>query len=205
MLILAKVNGYYSRYSPQTIMEEEARCRYSDVFTLAKKEFFRHRLLKLYPRINDKSIATSVNFLAQQKMGNCPCFVHTEQRGIEWIVFRRQTDRVNCDCDDIPDMEDDPTNDEDFFIVEADEITTAADSPQNNTSNEDPDHAETQQYPSLHSRDNNKISQKEKNEQEKMNDHNEEDPMDFDDNKGDGVMYKKSKGYSYYPLIFYKK
>ena len=102
-------------------------------------------------------------------------------------------------------MEDDPTGNEDFFSVEADKITTPADNPQNNTSNEDPDHAETQHYSSLHSRDNNKISQKKKNEQEIMNDHNEEDPMDFNDTKGDGVMYNKSRGYSYYPLLFYKK
>ena len=76
-------------------MEEEARSRYSDVFTLTEKEFYRHRFLTLYPKINDKGIETSINFLAQQKMLNCPCFVHTEQTGFEWIVFRRQPVRVN--------------------------------------------------------------------------------------------------------------
>ena len=62
MLILARVNGYYSPYSPQTIMEEEAKCRYGDVFTLAKKEFFKHRLVTLYPRISDEGIKTSITF-----------------------------------------------------------------------------------------------------------------------------------------------
>ena len=45
MLMLARVNGYYSPYLPQTIMEEEDKCRYGDIFTLAEKEFFKHRLL----------------------------------------------------------------------------------------------------------------------------------------------------------------
>ena len=65
----------------QTIMEEEAKSRYGDVFTLAEKEFFKHRLLTLFPKITDKGIETSITFLEQQKLANCPCFVHTEQRG----------------------------------------------------------------------------------------------------------------------------
>ena len=36
MFMLARVNGYYSPYSPQTIIKEEAKCRYGDVFTLAE-------------------------------------------------------------------------------------------------------------------------------------------------------------------------
>ena len=67
MLILGKVNGYYSPNSLQTIMEEEARSRYSDIFTLAEKEFFKHRLLTLYPKITGKGIESSINFLEQQK------------------------------------------------------------------------------------------------------------------------------------------
>ena len=35
MLILARVNGYYNPYIPQTIMEEEAKIRYGDVFSPA--------------------------------------------------------------------------------------------------------------------------------------------------------------------------
>ena len=72
MLILARVNGYYSPYSPQTIMEEEAKTRYGDVFTLAEKEFFKHRLLTLFPKITDKGIETSITFLEQQKVSQLP-------------------------------------------------------------------------------------------------------------------------------------
>ena len=97
MLMLARVNGYYSPYSPQTIMEEEAKCRYGDVFTLAEREFFKDRLVTLYPKISDKGMETSITFLEQQKLANCPCFVHTEQRGFGWIVFRRQPDKITCD------------------------------------------------------------------------------------------------------------
>ena len=129
MLILARVNGYYSPYSPQTIMEEEARSRYNDVFSIAEKEFFKHRLLTLYPKVSDKDIETSINFLEQQKMVNCPCFVHTEQRGHEWIVFRRQPDRKVSDDAlallNAPTINDCGTEDEDFFSTEDDDHVTA--------------------------------------------------------------------------------
>ena len=140
MLILARVNGYYSLYSPQTIMEEEAKTRYGDVFTLAEKEFFKYRLLTLFPKITGKGIETSITFLEQQKLANCPCFVHTEQRGFGWIVFRRQHDKITCDCGDIPEIEDDVTDDEDFisaddsmFAHTNDELTIPSDNPQYNT------------------------------------------------------------------------
>ena len=44
MLILTRVNGYQSAYSPQSITEEEQRCLYGNVFSDAEKEFFKHRL-----------------------------------------------------------------------------------------------------------------------------------------------------------------
>ena len=93
MLILARVNGYYSPYIPQTIMEEEAKIRYREVFNPAEKEFFKHRLQTLYPKIGDSDVKTVITFLAEQKAVNCPCSVHTEQRGYKWIVFRRQPDK----------------------------------------------------------------------------------------------------------------
>ena len=89
------------------------------LFTIAENEFFRHRLLRLYPRINDRGIETSINFLAEQKKVNCPCFVHTEMRGHEWIVFRRQPDRKISDealtLQNAPTVNDDVTEEEEFF------------------------------------------------------------------------------------------
>ena len=66
--MLARVNGYYSPYSPQTIMEEEANARYGDVFLLAEKEFLKHRLLTLYPKITDEGIEISITFLEKLKL-----------------------------------------------------------------------------------------------------------------------------------------
>ena len=92
-------------------MEEEAKCRYGDVFTLAEREFFKHRLVTLYPKISDKGMETSITFLEQENLANCPCFVHTEQRGFGWIVFRRQPDKITCpDYKDIPEIEDNVTD-----------------------------------------------------------------------------------------------
>ena len=100
---------------------------YGDVFTLAERDFFKHRLITQFPKISEEGIETLINFLEQQKLANCPCSVHSEQRCFGWIVFRRQPDRIICDCKDIPEMEDDPTDDEDFFSVEADDpIVTPA-------------------------------------------------------------------------------
>ena len=112
MLILARVNGYYNPYIPQTIMEEEAKIRCGEVFSPAEKEFFKHRLQTLYPKIGDSDVKTAITFLAEQKAANCPCLVHTEQRGYEWIVFRRQPDRMPCEDED-----------EDSDVIPMDEVS----------------------------------------------------------------------------------
>ena len=124
ILILARVNGYYSPYSSQTIMEEEAKSGYGDVFIVAEREFFKHRFITVFPYVTKKGIAASFAFLEQQKLANCPCLVHTEQRGFKWVVFRRQPDKITSKCGNIPEIEDDVTDDEDyFFSAEADEST----------------------------------------------------------------------------------
>ena len=40
MIVLARVNGYYSPYFPQFMMEEESKCLYGYNFSYAEKEFF---------------------------------------------------------------------------------------------------------------------------------------------------------------------
>ena len=47
MIILARVNGYYSPYFPQMIMEEEAKCLYGTNFSFAERDFFINKLLKV--------------------------------------------------------------------------------------------------------------------------------------------------------------
>ena len=54
MLILARVNGYYSPYTPQSIMEGEQKALYGDVFTHADRDFFKHRLQTIDSNIDYK-------------------------------------------------------------------------------------------------------------------------------------------------------
>ena len=64
---------------------------------------------------------TSITFLEQQNLANFLCFVHTEQRGSGWIVFKRPPDRISSNFDDIPEIEDAETDDEEFHSAETDD------------------------------------------------------------------------------------
>ena len=48
MMILARVNGYYSPYFPSTIAQEEEQAETGHLFNLAEENFFRYRLQTLY-------------------------------------------------------------------------------------------------------------------------------------------------------------
>ena len=100
MMILARVNGYYSPFFPSTLGQEEDQAGTGHSFNLAEENFFRHRLKTLYPKINEEGIKSAIGFLEQQKLVNCPCSIHTEKRGYEWIVFRRQPDRKMVSTDE---------------------------------------------------------------------------------------------------------
>ena len=84
-------------------------------------------------------------------MVNCPCTVHTEERGYEWIVFRRQPDRkIGSDGEDEDDVipVDDVSDDDDFFSAEAEEAILAP----------VPDDEGTQDNPREYNRDCSRIS-----------------------------------------------
>ena len=87
MIVLARINGYYSPYFPQSIMEEEAKCLYGTNFSFAEKDFFLNKLLKETPTMSKAVIDQSIAFLERQKEANCPCTIHTQKRGFDWIVF----------------------------------------------------------------------------------------------------------------------
>ena len=55
---------------------------------------------------------------------NCPYTIHTEERGYEWIVFRRQPDRKigSSEEDDEDVIPVDISDDDDFFSAEAEEV-----------------------------------------------------------------------------------
>ena len=122
MLILARVNGYYNPYIPQTIMEEETKIMHREVFSPAEMEFFKHRLQTQYPKIGNSDFKTAISLLAEQKAANCPCLVHTDQRDYEWIVFKRQPDRIYYEEDEeeVTPMSK-MSDDEDFFSDEVEE------------------------------------------------------------------------------------
>ena len=125
MLILARVNGYYSPYTAQSITEEEERCFFGNVFTHSEKEFFKHRLQSKFHKINNDSLETALTFLEKQKMANCPCQVHTVSRGHDWVVFRRQPDRTPTlyyEQTESESEEEDHEEDDDYFSVEPVEI-----------------------------------------------------------------------------------
>ena len=106
MIVLARVNGYYSPYFPQTIMEEEAKCLYGTNFSFAGRDFFTNKLLKVTPNISQEAINQSIAFLERQKEASCPCTIHTQKRGHEWIVFNRLPDRIPYNQDDEHQMSD---------------------------------------------------------------------------------------------------
>ena len=129
MMILARVNGYYSPYISSTIMQEEDQAETTNIFNLAEENFFRHRLITLYPKIDEECIKTAIGFLATKELVNCPCTVHTEERGYEWIVFRRQPDRkIGSSEDDIEEdsIPEDISDDDVFFSAEAEEANTGS-------------------------------------------------------------------------------
>ena len=55
------------------------------------------------------------SFLEKHKIANCPCLVHTESRGYDWVVFRRQPDR---DVEQTESEDGDNEQDDDYFSVE---------------------------------------------------------------------------------------
>ena len=87
MIVLARINGYYSPNFPQSIMEEEAKCLYGTNFSFAERDFFLNKLLKETPNMSQAAINQSIAFLERQKDANYQCAIHTQKRGYDWIVF----------------------------------------------------------------------------------------------------------------------
>ena len=114
MIVLARINGYYSPYFPQSIMEEEAKCLYGTNFSFAERDFFLNKLLKENPNMSKAAIDQSIAFLERQKEANCPCTIHTQKRGFDWIVFNRLPDRI-------------PSKDDGYQGTDSDETTGYSD------------------------------------------------------------------------------
>ena len=196
MLILARVNGYYSPYTAQTIKEEEDRCFFGSVFTHSEKEFFKHRLQNKFPKINNDSLQTALTFLEKQKLANCPCQVHTASRGHDWVVFRRQPDRTptlyyeqtesESEEDNQEEYDEEYNEDDDYYSLDPDidndneenkedqDVTGAAASSEV-PADETAKRSEPGDNTSTHSRENEKAEKKEKKSQKKSPERDEED------------------------------
>ena len=130
MIVLARVNGYYSPYFPQTIMEGEARCIYGTNFSHAEKDFYTNKLLKMSPNTSKEAAKLSIDFLGRLKEANCPCTIHTQKRGYDWIVFNRMPDRISSNNDDMETHmsdSDEDAEDEDSEVVDT---TTGSQNPE---------------------------------------------------------------------------
>ena len=224
MLILARVNGYYSPYTAQSITEEEERCFFGTVFTHSEKEFFRHILQSKFHKINNDSLVTALTFLEKQKMANCHCQVHTASRGHDWVVFRRQPDRTptlyyeqtESESDDEDQVEDD-----DYFSVEPVEIdeedkedhtyseknpdVTGAASSEKQTPDETPDETGPGDATSIHPREDEEDNNSRKKSPERDEIHMESEDSDDNDVPMDAVRSKRTSYVCFKPLMYYNR
>ena len=231
MLILARVNGYYSPYTAQTIKEEEDRCFFGNAFTHSEKEFFKHRLQHKFPKISNKSLETALKFLEKQKLANCPCQVHTASRGYDWVIFRRQPDRTptlyyeqtesESEEDEIHEVYDE---DDDYYSIEPidnengedkegkeDAIGAATSSEVPSTEPEQKSKSEKDF--SIHSRENEEQGKKAKGneEEEQKKKSTEDDEEDMESNSSDDTDEMKITGrrrtnyICFKPLMYYNR
>ena len=187
MLILARVNGYYSPYTAQTIKEEEDRCFFGSVFTHSEKEFFKHRLQHKFPKISNKNLDVALNFLEKQKLENCPCQVHSASRGYDWVIFRRQPDRTptlyyeQTESESEDEIQEEYNEDDYYFSVELidhDESKDDQNVTEATTTTEVPADVEdipveettkkSEDNTSIHFREDNEVKKKEKKSQKKF-------------------------------------
>ena len=221
MLILARVNGYYSPYTAQSITEEEERCFFGSVFTHSEKEFFKHRLQSKFHKINNDSLQTALTFLEKQKMANCPCQVHTVSRGYDWVVFRRQPDRTPTlyyeQTESESEEDEDHEEDDDYFSVEPVEIdnedkedhtyceknqdvsgaAASSETPADDTTTADDTATANESGPgdntSIHSRENKEAEREEKKYKKKSPERDEEDMESENSDDTDAHMDAKKR------------
>ena len=112
MIILAGVNGFYSPHFPMSVMEEENKASHNINFSYAETDFFTTKLKQAYPKMDTESLTNAINFLEREKEANCPCSIHTQKRGYDWIVFNRLPDKLSSNttttlCSDIEEEDED--------------------------------------------------------------------------------------------------
>ena len=130
----------------------------------------------MFPKISREVIETALVFLEKQKVANCPCVIHTEHRGFDRVVFRRQPDRLPTNYNDEERREAEDEEDDDYFSVETVEkdepnvdCKSNCDTHSTNEDHPDEDHSDNPDEPdedhpdetvdsTLHSRDQEEVS-----------------------------------------------
>ena len=67
MIVLARLNGYYTPHSPISVMEEEDKAFHTINFSYAETDFFTNKLKQSYPKIDTESLTNAINLLERQK------------------------------------------------------------------------------------------------------------------------------------------
>ena len=79
---------------------------------MQKQDFFTNKLKQAYPKTDTENLINAINFLERQKEANCPCSIHAQKRGYDWIVFNRLPDKLSSNttpelCSDIEEEDED--------------------------------------------------------------------------------------------------
>ena len=74
--------------------------------SLLQRDFFTNKITEGNPNMSQEAINQSIAFLERQKEANCPCTIHTQKRGYDWIVFNRLPDRIPFNHNDGNQMSD---------------------------------------------------------------------------------------------------
>ena len=82
MIVLARVNGYYSPHFPMSVMEEEDKAFHNIKFTYAETDFFTNQLKQAYPKIDTESLTNAINFSRETERGQLSLFTPYTKEGI---------------------------------------------------------------------------------------------------------------------------
>ena len=87
MIVLAMVNGILlSILSTRQSWKKKPSVSMA-LTSLLQKETSSSTIAESTPNISQEAINQSIAFLERQKEANCPCTIHTQKRGYDWIVF----------------------------------------------------------------------------------------------------------------------
>ena len=82
MIVLARVNGYYSPHFPMSVMEEEDKAFHNINFTYAETDLFTNKLKQAYPKIDTESLKNAINFLEETERGQLSLFTPYTKEGL---------------------------------------------------------------------------------------------------------------------------